>query len=109
MADEAEPIHHAEEPEGGQKYNPFFVAPQVVTHHSYQTLTQTLYGVWYLLHKDCQLSLFTSRAGENLSFLFVSIHLQAGESDLFSMVEPHLQARISKCLCSLVSSYSTPG
>src|SRR5690349_12351730 len=43
----------------------------------------------YLLLKDCQLSLFTTRAGEHLSFLFVSIHLQAGESDLFSMVQPH--------------------
>ncbi len=41
----------------------------------------------YLLHKDCQLTLFTTRAGENLSFLFVSIHLQAGESDVFSMVD----------------------
>ena len=61
----------------------------------------------YLLPKDCQLSLFTTRAGENLSFLFVSIHLQAGGSDLFSMVS--LQARIQKCLCCLVSFYLTPG
>ena len=46
----------------------------------------------YLLHKDWQESIVIRlkrrrRVCGSLSFLFVSIHLQAGESDLFSMVE----------------------
>lgn len=46
----------------------------------------------YLLHKDWQGSIVKHikrrrRVCGSLSFLFVSIHLQAGGSDLFSMVE----------------------